>query len=90
MGPRQTEIYYPTEASYLTSVLLWLQEYWTGPAIQVRPLKPVQQVSAHYSPRRTLASSNRQGEVIDLPAFLPVRKSKNMANRHREIRQRVA
>jgi C4-dicarboxylate-specific signal transduction histidine kinase len=30
MGPRQTEIYYPTETSYLKLILLWLQEYWTG------------------------------------------------------------
>jgi hypothetical protein len=54
MGPRQTEIYYPTEASYLTSVLLWLQEYWTGPAVQVRPLKPVPQVSRYYLGGRML------------------------------------
>jgi hypothetical protein len=75
MGPRQTEIYYPTEASYLTSVLLWLQEYWTGPAVQVRPLKPVPQVSRYYSPRRTYAAPNRRSEIIDLPAFLPPRSS---------------
>ena len=56
MGRCQTEIYYPTEASYLKSVLLWLQEYWTGPAVQVRPLKPVPQVSRYYSPRRTYAA----------------------------------
>jgi hypothetical protein len=28
-----------TETSYLKSVLLWLQEYWTGPEVQVYPLK---------------------------------------------------
>ena len=32
MGPRQTETYYRTDTSYLKSVLLWFQEYWTGPS----------------------------------------------------------
>jgi hypothetical protein len=75
MGRCQTEIYYPTEASYLKSVLLWLQEYWTGPAVQVRPLKSVPQVSRYYSPRRTYAAPNRRSEIVDLPAFLPPRHS---------------
>src|SRR6478609_7937104 len=54
--------------SYLKSVLLWLQEYWTGPVVRVYPLRPVQ-ASLHYSARRTLAAPNRRGEIIDLPAF---------------------
>jgi hypothetical protein len=81
MGQYQTEIYYPTEVSYLKSVLLWLQEYWTGPAIQVRPLKPVRQESRYNSPRRTYAALNRRGEIIDLPAFLPPRNSSQYRQR---------
>jgi hypothetical protein len=73
MGWCQTEIYYPMEASYLRSVLLWLQEYWTGPKVHVYPLRRVPQASQHYSVRRTLASPNRRGEIVDLPAFLPPR-----------------
>jgi hypothetical protein len=38
MGRRQTETYYQSEAAYLKSVLLWLQEYWTGPAPRFYPL----------------------------------------------------
>ena len=68
MGRRQTE------TSYLKSVLLWLQEYWTGPAVRVYPLRPVQAL-LHNSARRTLAAPNQRGEIIDLPAFLPLRKS---------------
>jgi hypothetical protein len=56
----RSEIYYPTEASYLKSVLLWLQEYWTGPAVQVRPLNSVPQVSRYYSPRRTYAARSKR------------------------------
>jgi hypothetical protein len=32
-----------TETSYLKSVLLWLQEYWTGPAVHVYPLRAAPQ-----------------------------------------------
>jgi hypothetical protein len=64
-----------TETSYLKSVLLWLQEYWTGPAPLFYPLKQLEQGSRHYSVRRTLAALNRQDVIIDLPAFLPLRKS---------------
>ena len=71
MGRYQTETYYQTEASYLKSVLLWLQEYWTGPAVRVYPLKLAEQPSRHYSARRTHAALNRRDVVIDLPAFLP-------------------
>src|SRR5580700_5472472 len=86
MGRCQTEIYYPTEVSYLKSVLLWLQEYWTGPAIQVRPLKPVRQETRYNSPRRTYAALNRRGEIIDLPAFLPPRNSSQRRPSHRPHR----
>ena len=64
MGRYQTEIYYPTEVSYLKSVLLWLQKYWTGPAVRIYPLRAVPQASPHY---------NRRDVIIDLPAFLPAR-----------------
>jgi hypothetical protein len=87
MGWCQTEIYYPTETSYLKSVLLWLQEYWTGPAVQVRPLKSVPQGSRYYSPRRTYAATNRRSEIIDLPAFLPSRAAFQSAY---EVGQRSA
>src|SRR5262249_40040034 len=86
MGRCQTETYYRTEASYLKSVLLWLQEYWTGPAVRVYPLRAVPQALRHYSARRTLASPNRRGEIIDLPAFLPVRTSSTCHPRKASIR----
>jgi len=41
MGRCQTETYYRTEASYLKSVLLWLQEYWTGPAVDGIKVSPI-------------------------------------------------
>jgi hypothetical protein len=81
MGRCQTETYYRTDVSYLKSVLLWLQEYWTGQAIQVRPLEPVRQESRYNSPRRTYAALNRRGEIIDLPAFLPPRNSSQYRQR---------
>ena len=64
MGRRQTETYYPTEVHYPKSVLLWLQEYWTGPAVHIHPLRTVPQETLHY---------NRRGVIIDLPTFLPAR-----------------
>ena len=69
MGRHQTETF-----SYLKSVLLWLQEYWTGPAVRIYPLRAVPQVSRHYSARRTHAALNRRDVIIDLPAFLPAPK----------------
>jgi len=39
MGRFQTEADYRNDASYLKSVLLWLQGYWAGPAVHVYPLK---------------------------------------------------
>src|SRR5262245_47406815 len=74
MGRCQTETYYRTDTSYLKSVVLWLQEYWSGPTIQVRPIKTARQASRHVSVRRPLASPNRRGEIIDVPAFLPPRR----------------
>jgi hypothetical protein len=64
-----TEIYYPTETSYLKSVLLWLQEYWTGPPVRIYPLRAVPQGSLHYSARSTHAALNRRNVIVDLPAF---------------------
>jgi hypothetical protein len=82
---------YQTEAAYLKSVLLWLQGNWTEPdPPRLYSLRAVPQGSRHYSARSAQAALNRRDVIIDLPAFLPDRKSQNMANRHREIRQRVA
>ena len=81
MGPRQTETYYPTDTSYLKSVLLWLQEYWTGPAVRIYPLRAVQQPSRHYSARRMHAAMNWRDVIIDLPAFLPPRNSSEYRQR---------
>jgi hypothetical protein len=50
MGRCQTETHYRTEASYLKSVLLWLQEYWTGPAVHVYPLRAMPQASLNIPP----------------------------------------
>jgi hypothetical protein len=61
------------EVAYLKSVLLWLQEYWTGPAVRTYPLRAVPQVSRHYSARSTYSALNRRDVIIDLPAFLPLR-----------------
>jgi hypothetical protein len=71
MGRRQTEIYYQSEAAYLKSVLLWLQEYWTGPAPRFYPLNQVEQGGEHSSAQRPQATSNRRDAIVDLPAFLP-------------------
>ena len=59
MGPRQTEAYYPTEVSYLKSVLLWLQEYWTGPAVHIHPLRTVPQGTLHYNRRDVIIDCQR-------------------------------
>src|SRR5215831_20379641 len=85
MGRCQTETYYRTEASYLKSVLLWLQGNWTKPdPPRFYPLRAVEQGSRYYSGRRTHAALNRRRDVIvDLPAFLPLRSSS-------EYRQRKA
>jgi hypothetical protein len=74
MGRHQA-VYQP-EGSYLKSVMLWLKEYWTGPAVQVRPLRATPQPSRHQSPpKRPATAPNRRGEILDLPAFLPSRNS---------------
>ena len=73
---------YQAETSYLKSVLLWLQEYWTEPdPPRIYPLKQVEGGSRHSSARRTHAALNRRNVTIDLPAFLPLRKPQSMANR---------
>jgi hypothetical protein len=75
MGQRQTETSYQSEAAYLKSVLLWLQEYWMGPAPRFYPYKRGAQGSRHYSDEGARAALNRRIEKIDLPAFLPPRTS---------------
>jgi hypothetical protein len=45
MGQRQTETSYQSEVAYLKSVLLWLQDYWTGPAPRYYLFAPVEQGS---------------------------------------------
>jgi hypothetical protein len=75
MGRRQTEIYYQSEPAYLKSVLLWLQEYWTGPAPRFYPLNQVEQDSQYSSAWGACATSNRRDAIVDLPAFLPPRNS---------------
>jgi hypothetical protein len=42
MGRRQTETSYQSEAAYLKSVLLWLQECWTEPAPRYYPFRVVE------------------------------------------------
>jgi hypothetical protein len=83
MGQRQTESSYQSEAAYLKSVLLWLQEYWTGPAPRFYPYKPAAQRPykqaaqrpSHYSVEKVRAALNRQDAILDLPTFLPSRTS---------------
>jgi hypothetical protein len=66
MGRCQTETYYQTEASYLKSVLLWLQEYWAGPVVRAAT------IAALF--RAEDARSNKSADgIIDLPPFLPPR-----------------
>jgi len=79
-GPdrRQRETYYQTEAVYLKSVLLWLQEYWTAPAVYIYPLRAMPQGAQHGSARRTHTALNRRDGIIGLPALF-----------HPEARQRV-
>jgi hypothetical protein len=48
MGRRQTEAYRWPGTPYLKSVLLWLQEYWAGPPVQVYPLRAVPQASRQF------------------------------------------
>ena len=65
-----------TETSYLKSVLLWLQEYWTEPdPPRIYPLKRVKGGSRHSSVQRTRDNSIERDTIIDLPAFLAPRKS---------------
>jgi hypothetical protein len=72
-----------TEAAFSTrSVLLWLQEYWTGPTVHIYPLRTVPQGSRHHH-GSNCAAFNRRDVIIDLPAFLPTR---NAAARRRGLR----
>jgi hypothetical protein len=60
-----------TETSYLKSVLLWLQEYWAGPAPRVYQLKRVE-VDRDSSVGRTHGALNRQDVITDLPCVLGI------------------
>lgn len=71
MGQRQTETFYQSEPAYLKSVLLWLQEYWTGPAPRFNPYKQVAQAVRHHSAPRTNAALDKENAIVDLPSFLP-------------------
>ena len=74
MGWRQPETSYQSEAAYLKSVLLWLQECWTGRAPRYYPFGQVEQGSKHYSVPRARTSSDKRDALMDIPAFLPPRK----------------
>ena len=63
------------EASYLKSVLLWLQEYWIGPAVRVYPLRAVPQASRHHPRRSSHAGLDKQDMIFDIAVFLSRRKS---------------
>ena len=64
---------YQTEASYLKSVLLWLQEYWTGPAARVSiRLEGAASVAALFCPEDTRCTKstrrdNRSARVLATP-----------------------
>jgi hypothetical protein len=75
MGRRQTETTYQSEAAYPKSVLLWLQEYWTGPAPRFYTYKQHAQGPRHYAAQSANAGLDKQDVVVDLPPFLPPRKS---------------
>jgi hypothetical protein len=81
MGQRQTETTYQSEAAYLKSVLLWLQEYWTGPAPHFYPYKQAAQRPSHYFDEKARAAFNQRTERIDLPAFLLPRTSSQYRQR---------
>jgi hypothetical protein len=55
MGRRQTD------TPYLLSVLLWLQEYWSGPPVYVYPLRAAQSQPLPYAagPRRRMNAPMR-------------------------------
>ena len=79
MGRCQTETYYGTEASYLKWFCSGFKS--TGPD---QPCVCIGSGRCHRhrgSVRRTLASPNRRGEIIDLPAFLLHRNSSQYRQR---------
>jgi hypothetical protein len=75
MGRPQTETFYQSEPAYLKSVLLWLQEYWTGPAPRFHPFGQVEAGLPRYSAQKAHAAPNRQDAIVDLPTFPPFRRS---------------
>ena len=60
MKRRQTEAFYQSEPAYLMSVLLWLQEYWAGPAPRFYPFGESEHAPLRYSPQRARVALNRQ------------------------------
>jgi hypothetical protein len=74
MGRRQTEISYQSEAAYLKSVLLWLQECWTEPAPRYYPFGQIDQGLKRHSVSSARTGSDKQDVIMDIPAFLPPRK----------------
>jgi hypothetical protein len=74
MGRRQTEISYQSEAAYLKSVLLWLQECWTEPAPRYYPFGQIDQGLKRHSVSSARTGSDKQDVIMDIPAFLPLRK----------------
>ena len=87
MRRRQTEASYQSEAAYLKSVLLWLQEYWTGPAVRVYPLRAVPQGLQHYSARRTHAALNRRAAIIICPRSCHPEMFQNTASERLSIKE---
>ena len=59
MGRCQTETCYSPKVSYPKSVLIWLQEFWTGPTVHMYPLRPARR---H---RGTIPSEGRSLRRID-------------------------
>jgi hypothetical protein len=74
MGRPQTEIFYQSEPAYLKSVLLWLQEYWTGPTPRFRPFGQIEQGLPRYPAQKAHAALNRQDAMVDPSTFLPSRR----------------
>ena len=61
-----------TETSYLKSVVLWLQEYWTGPAVLSVRLERCRKDRGLFCAQDACCIKSAR-RVVDLPAFLPPR-----------------
>jgi hypothetical protein len=83
-----------TETSYLKSVLLWLQEYWTEPdPPRIYLLKRVEGGSRHSSARRTHAAfksarrDNRSARVLATPKVVAMpTANKSQSGKEKESR----